>query len=60
MNAEALHVEKKIFDVDGFITCQRLDEDAHESDETVLQVLIFGFFTGSQACRYVVMEKFSR
>lgn len=58
MDAEVLHFQEEIFDIDSFIAHQWLDEHTDQTNESILHIFVFSFFTRFDTRRDVSMEKF--
>ena len=60
IDAETLNVQEEIFDVDHFVSYQRLNEDADQSNEAILKKAIFRLFAGFDASGDEQLEEFLR
>ena len=60
VDTESLHFHEQIFDVDRFITYQRLNENAHKPHEATLQILVLRLVACFNARGYVEVEKLAR
>ena len=59
LDAERLHLDEEVLDVDDLVADQRLQKHAHQSHEAVLHVLVLDVLARRDAVRDVQMNKLS-
>ena len=57
LDAESLHLDEEIFDVDDFATNQRLEKHAHQPHQPCLHVPILDVLARRDAVRHVQVDE---